>query len=246
MPISAHEADAFFEVDDIVAGYGGLDVLQGVSLEVQPREVVCIVGPNGSGKSTLMKAIYGLIGVKSGTIRFQGGEITHRRPEEVLGTGIGIVPQLPTVFPNLTVRDNLELGMYTVRDKARIRRRIDEVLDRFPALRDLRSRRAGVLSGGERRALEIARALMLEPALVLMDEPSAGLSPALTTSVFDQIRALNDSGVAFLLVEQNARQGLEASHRAYVMEMGRVRYTDESGQLLRDETIRRLFFPAAI
>lgn len=245
--VTGEVGNDFLRVTDVRGGYGGLDILQGVSISARPGEIVCIVGPNGSGKSTLFKAIYGLARVTGGQVSFQGRDITGLPPEEVLRARIGIVPQMATVFPSMTVQENLELGMYTVRDKARIRRRIDEVLELFPHLRELRTRRAGVLSGGERRALEIIRALMLEPDLVLMDEPSAGLSPALTTGVFERIRELNErTGLAFVLIEQNARQGLEVSHRAYVMEMGRVRHTGQSSELLHNETVRRAFFPAAL
>jgi ABC-type branched-subunit amino acid transport system ATPase component len=237
----------FLRVSDLHGGYGGLDILQGVSIEARRGEIVCIVGPNGSGKSTLFKAIYGLAQVTGGQVRFRGSDITGLPPEDVLQSRIGIVPQLATVFPSMTVQENLELGMYTVRGRARIRRRIDEVLELFPHLGELRNRRAGVLSGGERRALEITRSLMLEPELILMDEPSAGLSPALTTEVFEQIRQLNEkTGLTFVLIEQNARQGLESSHRAYVMEMGTVRHSGQSDDLLHNETVRRAFFPAAL
>lgn len=237
----------FFRVIDLRAGYGGLEILQGVSIDVQAGEIVCIVGPNGSGKSTLFKAIYGLAQVTGGQVNFHGRDITGLPPEDVLRSRIAIVPQLATIFPSMTVQENLELGMYIVRDRARIRRRIEEVLDLFPHLHELRSRQAGVLSGGERRALEITRALMLEPELVLMDEPSVGLSPALTADVFERIRQLNEmTGVTFLLIEQNARQGLEASHRAYVMEMGKVSYSGKSTELLHNDGVRQAFFPAAL
>lgn len=247
MPEVAATEESFLQVTDLYGGYGGLDILQGIDIEVRPGEVVCIVGPNGSGKSTLFKAIYGLAQVTRGQVTFRGKDITGLAPEAVLRNRIAIVPQLATVFPGMTVQENLEMGMYTVRDKARIKTRIEEMLDLFPHLRELRSRPAGVLSGGERRALEIIRALMLEPELVLMDEPSAGLSPALTAGVFDRIRELNAAtGLAFLLIEQNAKQGLQSSHRAYVMEMGKVRHTGPSAQLLEDETVRKAFFPAAL
>lgn len=237
----------FFRISDLQAGYGRLEILQGVSMTVARGEVVCIVGPNGCGKSTLFKSIYGLARVTDGGVHFQGKDITGLPPEDVLASGIGIVPQLATVFPSMTVQENLEMGMYTVRDRGRVRRRIAEVIDFFPHLHGLRNRPAGVLSGGERRALEIIRALMLEPQLVLMDEPSAGLSPAVTAEVFERIRQLNEmAGYTFLMIEQNARQGLEASDRAYVMEMGTIRHSGESDELLNNETVRRAFFPAAL
>lgn len=233
---------ALLQLEDVYAGYSGFDILHGINLEVRGREIVCVVGPNGSGKSTVFKAIYGLIGVREGAIRFQGRDITRDRPQELLRLGIAMVPQMPTVFPLMTVYENLELGMYVVRNKARIRQRIDEIFDLFPRLSERREQTAGTLSGGERRALEISRSLMLDPRLVLMDEPSVGLSPKLVSEVFAQVRELRDkSDLTFLLVEQNARSGLELCDRGYVIEEGRVSYEGTGSALLADEEVRRAF-----
>jgi branched-chain amino acid transport system ATP-binding protein len=256
MPTSEHEQasapvladggsstdNALLQLEGVYAGYSGFDILHGINLEVRAREIVCVVGPNGSGKSTVFKAIYGLIGVREGAIRFQGRDITGNRPQDLLRSGIAMVPQMPTVFPVMTVHENLELGMYVVRDKARIRERIDEIFHLFPQLADRRGQLAGTLSGGERRALEISRSLMLDPQLVLMDEPSVGLSPKLVTEVFAQVRELRErADLTFLLVEQNARSGLELSDRGYVIEEGRVSYEGTGSALLADEEVRRAF-----
>jgi ABC-type branched-subunit amino acid transport system ATPase component len=238
----ADDADAVLAVRDVYAGYAGFDILHGVSLHVGKGEIVCVVGPNGSGKSTVFKAIYGLIGVRQGDILFQGEDISNRRPQQLLQTGIAMVPQQPSVFHAMTVRENLELGMYLVRDKQRIKERIEHVFELFPRLADRRSQNAGTLSGGERRALEISRALMLDPTLVLMDEPSVGLSPILVRGVFEQIAELREqAGLTFLLIEQNARSGLELCDRGYVLDQGRIAYADTGSALLADEEVRRAF-----
>jgi ABC-type branched-subunit amino acid transport system ATPase component len=230
------------QLEAITAGYGGFDILHGVDLEVRPSEIVCVVGPNGSGKSTVFKAVYGLIGVRLGTVRFEGADITAAGPQQLLRQGVAMVPQLSTVFPEMSVRDNLELGMYLIRDKARVRRRVDEIFDLFPRLAERRSQHAGLLSGGERRALEIGRSLMLDPRLLLMDEPSVGLSPRLVKEVFDQLRQLRDeAGITFLLIEQNARSALEMSDWGYVIERGRVSYSGAGSDLLAHGEVRRAF-----
>lgn len=234
--------DVVLDVEDVYAGYAGFDILHGVSLHVNHGEIVCVVGPNGSGKSTVFKAIYGLIGVRRGRILFEGKDICGERPQQLLRTGIAMVPQQPSVFHAMTVRENLELGMYLVHDKARTRQRIEQVFELFPRLADRRAQNAGTLSGGERRALEISRALMLDPTLVLMDEPSVGLSPILVGEVFEQIRRLREqAGLTFLLIEQNARSGLELSDRGYVLDQGVIAYTGTGKALVADEEVRRAF-----
>ncbi|MCZ0941399.1 MAG: ABC transporter ATP-binding protein, partial [Caldilineaceae bacterium] len=201
-------------VEDVYAGYQDFDILKGVSLVVHPGEIVCVIGPNGAGKSTVFKAIYGFVSVRLGKVHFDGQEITNARPQDVLSAGISIVPQLRSVFPQMTVMENLEMGMYLEDDQARTRQRIQYIFELFPRLAERRSQMAGTMSGGEQRMLEIGRALMLEPKIVMMDEPSAGLSPLITRMIFDNIRRLNDEiGLTVLMIEQNARQGLEASHR---------------------------------
>ncbi len=229
-------------VDDIYAGYQDFDILKGVSLVVHPGEIVCVIGPNGAGKSTVFKAIYGFVNVRQGAIHFDGREITNARPQEVLGAGISIVPQLRSVFPQMTVMENLEMGMYLENDQARIRLRIQYIFELFPRLAERRSQMAGTMSGGEQRMLEIGRALMLEPKVVMMDEPSAGLSPLITRMIFENVRRLNQEiGLTVLMIEQNARQGLEASHRGYVLELGQNAYQGEAQALLDNRDVRRAF-----
>ena len=229
-------------VEDVYAGYQDFDILKGVSLVVHPGEIVCVIGPNGAGKSTVFKAIYGFVSVRLGTVHFDGQEITNARPQDVLSAGVSIVPQLRSVFPQMTVMENLEMGMYLEDDQARTRQRIQYIFELFPRLEERRSQMAGTMSGGEQRMLEIGRALMLEPKIVMMDEPSAGLSPLITRMIFENIRRLNDEiGLTVLMIEQNARQGLEASHRGYVLELGRNAYEGEAQALLYNRDVRRAF-----
>ena len=224
------------------AGYQDIDILKGIDLDVHAGEIVCVIGPNGAGKSTVFKAVYGLIGVRSGTVVFDGRELTGRRPQDVLGAGIAIVPQLRSVFPQMSVLENLEMGMYLERDATRIRERIAYVMDLFPRLAERRTQMAGTMSGGEQRMLEIGRALMLEPKMVMMDEPSAGLAPGISRTIFENIRRLNrDINLTVLMIEQNARQGLEASHRGYVLELGRNTYRGRARDLLDNQEVRRSF-----
>ena len=231
-----------FEVTDLYAGYQKLDILTGVNLYVEPGEVVCVIGPNGAGKSTVFKAIYGFIDVRKGQILFDGLDITDYRPQELLKAGISIVPQLRSVFPQMTVLENLEMGMYLERDKDRIKKRIDEIFELFPRLAERKKQLAGTMSGGEQRMLEIGRALMYKPKLLLMDEPSAGLAPLITKMIFEQIANLNrELGLTVLMIEQNARQGLEISNRGYVLQLGKNSYEGPSQKLLDDPEVRRAF-----
>lgn len=240
--LAVAEAEPMLALTRVVAGYGGFDILHGVDLEVRKGEIVAIVGPNGSGKSTVFKAIYGLIKVRLGEVWFEGQNVTSRGPQELLRAGIAMVPQLSTVFPSMSVYENLELGMYLVRDKARVKRRIDDILELFPRLAERRTQGAGTLSGGERRALEIGRSLMLDPRMILMDEPSVGLSPILARKMFEQLQDLRKAaGITFLVVEQNARSALEISDRGYVIQRGRVSHTGTGSALLRDEEVRQSF-----
>lgn len=229
-------------VESLFGGYGGFDILQGIELSAARNEITCIVGPNGSGKSTVFKAIYGLIGVRRGVVRFDGEDITGKTPQQLLRLGIALLPQLSTVFPEMTVEENLALGMYVVRDKKRIRTRVDEIFDLFPRLRERRRQNAVVLSGGERRALEIGRSLMLDPRLVLMDEPSVGLSPNLVSEVFAQLVELkHQTDISVLMVEQNAKSALLISDRAYVIQRGSVSHTGTGADLLADPEVRHSF-----
>ena len=240
-------AGALLEVYSVCAGYvPGHDILVGIDLEVRTGEIVCVIGPNGAGKSTVFKAIYGLVPVRSGRVLCEGTDITNIDPADALATaGIAIVPQLRSTFAQMTVYENLELGMYRCGDKARVRERIDYVCDLFPRLADRARQQAGTMSGGEQRMLEIGRALMWEPRLVLMDEPSAGLSPIVTAEVFDTVRRLNtEISMTTLMIEQNARQGLETSHRGYVIEQGQVTHQGPANDLLGDQQVRRAFLGA--
>ena len=235
------------EVLDVSAGYYvGHNVIKNISLEVARGEVVCVIGPNGAGKSTVFKAIYGLVPVTSGRVWCAGRDITNIAAQNTLRTaGIAMVPQLRSVFPQMTVHENLELGMFVERDKARVHERIDYVYGLFPRLAERSGQAAGTMSGGEQRILEIGRSLMYEPRLVLMDEPSAGLAPMVTRQVFEAIRRLNhEIGLTVLMIEQNARQGLEVSHRGYVLEDGRNSYQGPAPELLADPEVRRAFLGA--
>jgi len=231
------------EVHDIYSGYqADFDVLRGVSLHVKPGEIVCVIGPNGAGKSTVFKALYGFLTVRQGRVLFDDRDVTNIAPQDALKAGITIVPQLRSVFPQMTVHENLEMGMYLEKNKVQIKNRIDYILELFPRLRERAKQKAGTMSGGEQRMLEIGRALMWQPKLVLMDEPSAGLAPLITRAIFDNIRRLNrEIGLTILMIEQNARQGLKISDRGYVLELGQNSYEGTGQELLDNEEVRRAF-----
>ena len=231
------------EVHDIYAGYQvDIDILKGVSMYVSPGEIVCVIGPNGAGKSTVFKALYGFVGIRQGRVLFNDRDITHIRPQDAVRAGITIVPQMRSVFPQMTVFENLEMGMYLENDQQRIKDRIAYIFDLFPRLKERAKQNAGTMSGGEQRMLEIGRALMWEPELVLMDEPSAGLAPVITKQIFNGIKRLNSEiGLTVLMIEQNARQGLQISHRGYVLDLGRNRYEGSGQELLENADVRRAF-----
>ena len=224
---------------DVVAGYGEAEILHGVSITVAEGEIVTIIGPNGCGKSTLMKAIVGLVGVRTGSVTFRGEDITDTAPEMIVRTGLCYVPQTSNVFPSLTIRENMEMGAFVRTDD--FRGRVDEMFRLFPDLAVRPGRRAGSLSGGQRQMLAIARALMLDPRLLILDEPSAGLSPAMVSMVFERIRDINQGGVAVLLVEQNARQALQMSDRGYVLTAGENRLEDSGPDLLNNPEVATLY-----
>ncbi len=243
--MSAPNGPALLEVRGLYAGYLDFDILHGVDLDVYPGEIVCVIGPNGAGKSTVFRAIYGLIKVRKGSVRFDGGDITNFTPQDVLRSGIAIVPQLRSVFPQMTVLENLEMGMFLERDRARIRERIEVIFGLFPRLGERARQRIGTMSGGEQRMLEIGRALLLEPKLIMMDEPSAGLAPSITRMIFDHVERLNaEIGLTILMIEQNARQGLETSHRGYVLELGQNTYSGTGQELIDNPEVRRAFLGA--
>ena len=232
------------EVQNVYAGYvSGLDILQGINFRVMPGELVTVVGPNGAGKSTLAKAVFGLLKPHTGDIRFKGQSLVGRRPNEIVQRGLCYVPQLSNVFPSLTVEENLEMGGFLSQGSLATRKR--EILDLFPALADRRQQRAGTLSGGERQMLAMGRALMLEPSLLLLDEPSAALSPMLVSSTLGQIQRINAAGTAVVLVEQNARQGLAIAHRGVVLDQGRARVEGPGPELLADPEVAALYLGGA-
>ncbi|MDX1435637.1 MAG: ABC transporter ATP-binding protein [Anaerolineales bacterium] len=237
-----NQDQAFLDLQEVFAGYGKLDILQGVNLQVFQGEVVCVIGPNGAGKSTVFKAVYGFIPIRKGKALFDNQDVTDFRPQEMLRSGVSIVPQLRSVFPQMTVRENLEMGMYLERDRRRVNRRIDEIFELFPRLAERSKQVAGTMSGGEQRMLEIGRALMYNPKLLLMDEPSAGLAPLITKMIFEKIKTLNEQiGLTVLMIEQNARRGLEISDRGYVLQLGKNTYEGTSQALLNDPEVRRSF-----
>ncbi len=241
-PAPTRTGEPLLRVENVYAGYQDFDILHGVNLEVYPGEVVCVIGPNGAGKSTVFKAIYGFVRIREGRVVFDGQDVTNWRPQALLRAGIAIVPQLRSVFPQMTVMENLEMGMFLERDPARVRERIEYVFSLFPRLAERRNQMAGTMSGGEQRMLEIGRALMMDPKLVMMDEPSAGLAPLITRAIFQNIRRLNQEiGLTVLMIEQNARQGLEASHWGYVLELGRNTYQGPAQELLHNPEVRRAF-----
>jgi branched-chain amino acid transport system ATP-binding protein len=228
------------DVTEIVAGYTpDVNILNGCNLFVAPGEFVGIIGPNGAGKSTLLKAVLGQLRIESGTVRLHGEDITGRKAHELVEKGVGFVPQSRNVFPSLTVRENLEMGCY-LKPKM-FHERFDYVGEMFPKLKQRASQRAGALSGGERQMVAMGRALMLDPSVLLLDEPSAGLSPMLQDEVFIQCRRINASGVAILMVEQNARRCLQVCDRGYVLDQGRNAYTGSGRELLADPNVIGLY-----
>ena len=199
------------EVEDLEAGYGEALVLRGVSLRAAPGELVAIIGPNGAGKSTLLKVVYGLLGARRGAVRYEGEEVTGTRPEQLTRLGLNYVPQLGNVFPSLSIAENLLIGASSLPRPAR-RSAVDELYERFPALAERRRQRAGTLSGGQRKLLAVARALATRPRTLLLDEPSAGLSPQAVQLVFDKLQEVNAAGIAIVMVEQNARREIGRAH----------------------------------
>jgi ABC-type branched-subunit amino acid transport system ATPase component len=230
------------EAVGVRSGYGDMEVLHGVSVELESGELVTIIGPNGAGKSTLLKTIFGLLKPKEGRILFSGEEITGLPPHRIVRRGMCYVPQVDNVFPSLTVEENLQMGAFILKDG--IKERLARVYELFPVLRERRRQRAGKMSGGERQMVAMGRALMLDPQALLLDEPTAALAPNLVEQVFKSILRIRESGVAILMVEQNARESLAISDRGYVLVDGANRYSGTGQELLADEDIGRLFLGA--
>lgn len=230
---------SLLEVHEIHAGYGGMEILRGVSIELNEGEIVTIIGPNGAGKSTLLKTVFGLLKPTAGQVRFRGEDITGWKPNEVVRKGLSYVPQVDNVFPSLTVEENLAMGAFIRTDD--IGPRLQQLYELFPALGARRRQRVGGMSGGERQMVAMARALMLDPVALLLDEPSAALAPRMVDAVFERILEINRSGVAIVLVEQNARDALRLSHRGYVLAAGQKRFEGPGLALLEDEEVGRLY-----
>ena len=226
-------------IENLSGGYGEADILHEVSLEINTGEIVVVIGPNGAGKSTAMKAVFGLLRLSGGSVHLAGEEITNMDPAQVVNKGVCYVPQTNNVFPTLTVQENLEMGAYIRKDD--FRPRLAEIYEMFPPLAEKKKQAAGELSGGQRQMVAMGKALMLEPTILMLDEPTAGLSPIYRNEIFQIIRQINASGVPILMVEQNAKQSLAIANRGYVLVDGRNRTTGKGIDLLNDPEIARMF-----
>ncbi len=224
---------------DMVGGYGGADILKGCSIEVDEGEIAVIVGPNGAGKSTAMKALLGMLDLKQGEITFRGKDISGLSPQDRIAEGIAFVPQTNNVFTSMTVYENLEMGAFLRDDD--IDATVEQIYELFPILAQKKDQRAGELSGGQRQQVAVGRALMSQPAVLMLDEPTAGVSPIVMDELFDRILEVRQTGVAILMVEQNARQALHIADRGYVLVIGENRHTDTGEALLADPEVRRSF-----
>ena len=230
---------SLLQASGLYAGYGGVDILRGTNLRVEADEIVVIVGPNGAGKSTAMKAVFGLVPIREGRVEYMGEDITNRPPERMVTRGIAYVPQESNVFPSLSVLENLELGAYALSGDHRPR--MEKIFEIFPRLKERRHQQAGVMSGGERQMVAMGRALMVDPHLLMLDEPTAGLSPRLIDETFERIKGINQLGIGVLMVEQNARQALAAADRGYVLATGENRYEDTGPALLANPEVAEMF-----
>jgi ABC-type branched-subunit amino acid transport system ATPase component len=232
-------------MNGVVAGYGGGDVLRDVSFAVPAGSITCIVGPNGAGKSTVMRVISGLLRPRLGTVTLRGESLLGKSPRQILKLGVVQVPQNHSLFKDMTVSENIDLGGYLISDRAAVASRMNAIYDLFPQVKDWAAMKAGSLSGGQQRLVEFARALMLDPALILLDEPSMGLSPMVLRSVFDAVRQMNSGGATVLLVEQNARAGLKLAQHGVVLENGTVRLAGTGREVLEHPEIGELYLGGA-
>jgi len=230
---------SFLIGENMTGGYGGADILNGCTIAVEQGEIAVIVGPNGAGKSTAMKAIFGMLNLRHGQVRFKGADITALSPQQRVLQGMGFVPQTHNVFTSMTVEENLEMGAFIRRDD--IRHSLEQVYALFPVLKEKRSQPAGQLSGGQRQQVAVGRALMTQPQLLMLDEPTAGVSPIVMDELFDRIIEIARSGIAILMVEQNARQALNIADKGYVLVQGSNRFTDSGAALMANPEVRRSF-----
>jgi len=227
------------KITGLDAGYGKIKILHKVGIEINDGEIVSIIGPNGAGKSTLLKSIFGLVGHRKGKIIFKGKDLSKTSTSNIVRKGICYVPQGRSVFPSLTVKENLEMGAIT--RLSGVKKRLNEIFDKFPLLKQRKNQKAGLLSGGEQQMLALGRALMLNPRLLLLDEPSLGLSPMIKQQIFEKILEINKEGISVLIVEQNARMSLNMSDRAYVLETGRNKLEGKGKDLLKDKRVQKLY-----
>ena len=230
---------SFLSGEQMTGGYGGADILKGCSVDVDRGEIAVIVGPNGAGKSTAMKAMLGMLDLKAGSVLFRGKDITHLSPQDRIAEGIAFVPQTNNVFVNMTVHENLEMGAFLRNDD--ISETLEQVYELFPVLAEKQGQLAGELSGGQRQQVAVGRALMSQPSVLMLDEPTAGVSPIVMDELFDRILEVRESGVAILMVEQNARQALNIADKGFVLVIGENRHTDSGQALLEDPEVRRSF-----
>ena len=232
--------EPFLIGESMTGGYGrGADILHECTIAVNPGEIAVIVGPNGAGKSTAMKAVFGMLNIHKGSVRLDGEDITHLTPQDRVAKGMAFVPQTSNIFTSLTVEENLEMGAFLRRDDIRVT--MEQIFDLFPILRDKRKQAAGELSGGQRQQVAVGRALMTQPKVLMLDEPTAGVSPIVMDELFDRIIEVARTGISILMVEQNARQALEIGHRGYVLVQGTNRFTDTGAALMADPDVRKSF-----
>ncbi len=236
-----NETAPILVLDEIFAGYGKMTILNGTTAGIHRGAITTVIGPNGAGKSTLFKTVFGLLPVRTGTITFDGRPTTNFSPRQILDIGIAYIPQGRNIFPELSVRHNLELGGVALSDHSRLSDRLDSIMQRFPMLKEKADAQASTLSGGQQKMLEVARGLLLDPKLVLIDEPSIGLSPLMVQEVFGILMSLREKGVTILLIEQNAKQALQISDYGLVLEQGQTRIEDTAANVLVDPRIAQLF-----
>jgi branched-chain amino acid transport system ATP-binding protein len=232
---------AVLHVQNLCASYGARHILDGVDLDVRAGEIVTVIGHNGAGKSTLLRAIFNLVPWRSGTVELLGQDVMRLASDQLLGAGVAYVPQHRSVFPRLTIEENLQMGGYLVRDRQLLAERIGKVLGLFPVLKTRAGQMAGSMSGGEQRMLEIARTLLQDPQLIMLDEPSIGLAPRMVDAVFDNVQLLRSQGKAILMVEQNVKKALSVSDRGCVMELGTIRMEGAASQLIGNDEVARLY-----
>ena len=235
---------SLLKITDLQVSYGGIDALAGISFDVEEGEIVTLIGANGAGKSTTLRTISGLVKAKAGRIVYDGRDITSMNPQKIVSEGIAMVPEGRHVFDNLTVKENLLIGAYLRRDKESIKEDIEHIYTLFPRLHEREWQLAGTLSGGEQQMLAVGRAIMTQPRILMMDEPSLGLAPIVVKEIFSIIRTLNETGMTILLIEQNANAALRCSHRAYVMETGRITMSGPSANLLADKRVQDAYLGA--